>query len=178
MKKSKKYLSIFLSLIFMLQIISFPSAYGMASNGTYENNDNPKSYEAMLNAIVSSDDTYPSEYGVWINKSSQKYFLSIIENLSDQNYTVDKNGYLVQEKVNKDTFNTYDEKLKELINGKKTVIVSISETYDAYNEALDESYSIMLEDDEFIVLFEKDSKCSITILNYYHYAEHKDKFVF
>lgn len=26
--------------------------YGMASNGTYENNDNPKSYEAMLNAIV------------------------------------------------------------------------------------------------------------------------------
>jgi len=178
MKKSKKYLSIFLSLIFMLQIISFPSAYGMASNGTYENNDNPKSYEAMLNAIVSSDDTYPSEYGVWINKSSQKYFLSIIENLSDQNYTVDKNGYLVQEKVNKDTFNTYDEKLKELINGKKTVIVSISETYDAYNEALDESYSIMLEDDEFTVLFEKDSKCSITILNYYHYAEHKDKFVF
>ena len=178
MKKSKKYLSIFLSLIFMLQIISFPSAYGMASNGTYENNDNPKSYEAMLNAIVSSDDTYPSEYGVWINKSSQKYFLSIIENLSDQNYTVDKNGYLVQEKVNKDTFNTYDEKLKELINGKKTVIVSISETYDAYNEALDESYSIMLENDEFTVLFEKDSKCSITILNYYHYAEHKDKFVF
>lgn len=178
MKKFKKYLSIFLSLIFMLQIISFPSAYGMASNGTYENNDNPKSYEAMLNAIVSSDDTYPSEYGVWINKSSQKYFLSIIENLSDQNYTVDKNGYLVQEKVNKDTFNTYDEKLKELINGKKTVIVSISETYDAYNETLDESYSIMLEDDEFTVLFEKDSKCSITILNYYHYAEHKDKFVF
>lgn len=42
MKKSKKYLSIFLSLIFMLQIISFPSAYGMASNGIYENNDNPK----------------------------------------------------------------------------------------------------------------------------------------
>ena len=36
----------------------------------------------------------------------------------------------------------------------------------------------MLENDEFTVLFEKDSKCSITILNYYHYAEHKDKFVF
>lgn len=33
----------------------------------------------------------------------------------------------------------------------------------------------MLEDDEFTVLFEKDSKCSITILNYYHYAEYKDK---
>ena len=77
-----------------------------------------------------------------------------------------------------DTFNTYDEKLKELINGKKTIIVSISETYDAYNDALNESYSIMLEDDEFTVLFEKDNKFSITILNYYHYAEHKDKFVF
>ena len=36
----------------------------------------------------------------------------------------------------------------------------------------------MLEDDEFTVLFGKDSKCSITILNYYHYAEYKDKFVY
>lgn len=39
----------------------------MASNDTDENNDNPKSYEAMLNAIVTSDDTYPSEYGVLLS---------------------------------------------------------------------------------------------------------------
>lgn len=178
MKKFKNLLSLFLSLVLMLQIVTIPSAYGIASDTTTTDSDNEKSYETMLDAIVSKNDTYPTENGVWINATSQEYFLSIISNLSDQNYTVDENGYLVQEKVNKDTFNTYDEKLKELINGKKTIIVSISETYDAYNEALEESYSIMLEDDEFTVLFEKDSKCSITILNYYHYAEHKDKFVY
>lgn len=178
MKKFKSLLSVFLSLVLMLQVIVVPSAYGIAADTTNADGNNDKSYEAMLDAIVEENDTYPTEYGVWINELSQDYFLSIIGNLSDQNYTVDENGYLVQEKVNKDTFNTYDEKLKELINGKKTIIVSISETYDAYNEALEESYSIMLEDDEFTVLFEKDSKCSITILNYYHYAEHKDKFVY
>lgn len=178
MKKFKSLFSVFLSLVLMLQVIVVPSAYGIAADTTNADGNNDKSYEAMLDAIVGENDTYPTEYGVWINELSQDYFLSIIGNLSDQNYTVDENGYLVQEKVNKDTFNTYDEKLKELINGKKTIIVSISETYDAYNEALEESYSIMLEDDEFTVLFEKDSKCSITILNYYHYAEHKDKFVY
>ena len=178
MKKFKSLLSVFLSLVLMLQVIVVPSAYGIASDTADIDDNNDKSYEAMLDAIVEENDTYPTEYGVWINELSQEYFLSIIGNLSDQNYTVDENGYLVQEKVNKDTFNTYDEKLKELINEKKTIIVSISETYDAYNEALNESYSIMLEDDEFTVLFEKDSKCSITILNYYHYAEHKDKFIY
>ncbi len=178
MKKFKSLLSIFLSLVLMLQVIVAPSAYGIAADTTNAEDNNDKSYEAMLDAIVSENDTYPTENGIWINELSKEYFLSIIGNLSDQTYTVDENGYLVQEKVNKDTFNTYDEKLKELINGKKTIIVSISETYDAYNEAVDESYSIMLEDDEFTVLFEKDSKCSITVLNYYHYAEHKDKFVY
>ncbi len=178
MKKFKSLLSVFLSLVFMLQVIIVPSAYGIAADTTNADGNNDKSYKAMLDAIVGENDTYPTEYGVWINKLSQDYFLSIIGNLSDQNYIVDENGYLVQEKVNMDTFNTYDEKLKELINGKKTIIVSISETYDAYNDALNESYSIMLEDDEFTVLFEKDNKFSITILNYYHYAEHKDKFVF
>ena len=36
MKKSKKYLSIFLSLIFMLQIISFPSALLMCDKEVVE----------------------------------------------------------------------------------------------------------------------------------------------
>lgn len=167
-----------MSFVLLVQIIALPSAYGIASDTTTTDSDNEKSYEAMLNAIVDENDMYPNEDGIWINEFSQEYFLSILTNLSDQIYTINQDGYLTQNVVNKDTFNTYDEKLKELINGKKTIIVSISETYDAYNEALEESYSIMLEDDEFTVLFEKDSKCSITILNYYHYAEHKDKFVY
>lgn len=177
MKKFKNLLSIFMSFVLLVQIIAVPSAYGTASDTTTDS-DNEKSYEAMLNAIVDENDMYPSEDGIWINEISQEYFLSIITNLSDQSYTVNQDGYLTQDVVNEDTFNTYDEKLKELIDGNKTIIISISETYDAYNEESDESYSIMLEDDEFTLLFEKDNDCSITVLNYYHYAEHKDKFVY
>lgn len=178
MKKFKNLLSIFMSVVLLVQIIAVPSAYGIASDTTATDGDNEKSYEAMLNAIVGENDVYPSEDGIWINEISQEYFLSIITNLSDQSYMVNQDGYLTQNVVNEDTFNTYDEKLKELIEGNKTIIVSISGTYDVYNEELDDSYSIMLEDDEFTLLFEKDNDCSITVLNYYHYAEHKDKFVY
>ncbi|MGN0524093.1 MAG: SH3 domain-containing protein [Eubacterium sp.] len=178
MKKFKNLLSIFMSFVLLVQIIALPSAYGIASDTTTTDSDNEKSYESMLNAIVGENDMYPNEDGIWINEFSQEYFLSILTNLSDQSYTVNQDGYLTQNVVNEDTFNTYDEKLKELIDGNKTIIVSISETYDAYNEELDESYSIMLEDDEFTLLFEKDNDCSITVLNYYHYAEHQDKFVY
>lgn len=173
-KKFNKILSLFLSLVLLIQVVALPSTYGMASEKQTDSNSE-KSYESMLNSIVQEKDKYPTKNGIWINEVSKGYFLSIINNLSDQKYTVDENGYLVQEKINSDTFNTYDKKLKELIEGHKTIIVSVSDSYDAYNETLDETYSIMLEDDEFAVLFEKDSKCSITILNYYHYAEHKDK---
>lgn len=103
---------------------------------------------------------------------------TMVTNLSDQEYTVDQNGYLKQKTVNAETFNTYDEKLKELVEGNKTIIVALSSTYNAYNEAFEEVYSISIEDGEFALLFEKDDSCSVVMLNYAHYAEHKDQFVY
>lgn len=77
MKMFKSLLSIFLSLVLMLQIIVLPSTYGIAADTTNADGNNDKSYEAMLDSIVSENDTYPTEYGVWINELSQECFLSI-----------------------------------------------------------------------------------------------------
>lgn len=177
MKKTKNLLILMLSLILVFQMVALPSMNSIASNINVDDSEE-KSYKVMMESIVGKEDIYPNSKGIWINKNSQQYFLSILDTISDQNYSVDNAGYLVQEKVNEKTFNTYDEKLEELIDGGETIIVSISETYNAYNDVLNESYSIMLEDNEFTLLFEKDDEFSITILNYYHYAKHKDKFIY
>lgn len=79
--------------------------------------------------------------------------------------------------TNNDTFNTYDEKLYELINGNKIIMISIDDCYTAYNNVLEETYSVFLEDGEFTVLFNIDNNRCATILNYYHYAEHRDKLI-
>ena len=184
MKKAtlfKQILCFVLSCLFVLQL-GVPSAF---ANTTQNGNESvtsviseDKNYEALIDGILEKNDTYPNENGLWINTSSRGYFLKMVTNLSDQEYTINEDGYLVQETVNYETFNTYDEKLKELIEGSKTIIVALSSTYNAYNEAFDEVYSISIEDGEFALLFEKDDSCSIVVLNYAHYAEHKDQFVY
>lgn len=181
----KSVISFVLSCLFIMQI-GIPSA--LANTAQYDDNaqdvsvtsntSDDKNYEALIDGILKGIDAYPQESGVWINTSSREYFLQMVTNLSDQEYTVDQNGYLKQKTVNAETFNTYDEKLKELVEGNKTIIVALSSTYNAYNEAFDEVYSISIEDGEFALLFEKDDNCSIVVLNYAHYAEHKDQFVY
>lgn len=181
----KSVISFVLSCLFVMQL-GIPSA--LANTAQYDDNaqdvsvtsntSDDKNYEALIDGILKGIDTYPQESGVWINTSSREYFLQMVTNLSDQEYTVDQNGYLKQKIVNAETFNTYDEKLKELVEGNKTIIVALSSTYNAYNEAFDEVYSISIEDGEFALLFEKDDNCSIVVLNYAHYAEHKDQFVY
>lgn len=181
----KSVISFVLSCLFIMQI-GIPSA--LANTAQYDDNaqdvsvtsntSDDKNYEALIDGILKGIDAYPQESGVWINTSSREYFLQMVTNLSDQEYTVDQNGYLKQKTVNAETFNTYDEKLKELVEGNKTIIVALSSTYNAYNEAFDEVYSVSIEDGEFALLFEKDDNCSIVVLNYAHYAEHKDQFVY
>ncbi|MCD7872617.1 MAG: hypothetical protein LUG21_04840 [Clostridiales bacterium] len=50
MKKFKSVLSVFLSLVLMLQVIVVPSVYGIAADTTNTDGNN-KSYEAMLNSL-------------------------------------------------------------------------------------------------------------------------------
>lgn len=184
MKKAtlfKQVLCFVLSCLFVLQL-GIPSAF---ANTTQNGNERvtsviseDKNYEALMDGILEKNEIYPDENGLWINTSSRGFFLKMVTNLSDQEYTVNDDGYLVQETVNYKTFNTYDEKLKELIDGNKTIIVAMSLTYNAYNEAFEEVYTISIEDGEFALLFEKDDDCNIVVLNYAHYAEHKDHYVY
>ena len=200
----KSVISFVLSCLFVMQL-GIPNA--LANTAQYDDNaqdtsvtsntSDDKNYEALIDGILKGIDAYPQESGVWINTPSREHFLQMVTNLSDQEYTVDQNGYLKQKTVNAETFNTYDEKLKELVEGSKTIIVALSSTYNAYNdegsktiivalsstynaynEAFDEVYSISIEDGEFALLFEKDDSCSVVMLNYAHYAEHKDQFVY
>ena len=147
MKKAtlfKQILCFVLSCLFVLQL-GVPSAF---ANTTQNGNESvtsviseDKNYEALIDGILEKNDTYPNENGLWVNTSSRGYFLKMVTNLSDQEYTINEDGYLVQETVNYETFNTYDEKLKELIEGSKTIIVALSSTYNAYNEALNSATS-------------------------------------
>ena len=167
-KMSEKIISFILSLLIVLQI------GGMAAFA--ENSadyDSSKNNETLIKYAVGND--IPTDGGIWINSKSQEYFLSVFNNISEQNYSVDENGYLVQETDDKSTVNDYDKKLRKLINSRKTIAVDISDVYYAYNDTFCEDYSVMLEDSDFALLFETDSKLSVAVLNFYHYAEHRNE---
>lgn len=170
-KMSKKIISFILSLVIVFQIGGM--AVFAENSVDYES---LKSYEMLVKHAVGAD--VPTDGGIWINHESQAYFLSVLNNISEQHYSVDEKGYLVQETADKSTVNDYDKKLRRLINGRKTIAVDVSDVYYAYNDTRGEEYSVMLEDSDFALLFEKDSKFSVTVLNYYHYAEHRDEYFY
>lgn len=95
----------------------------------------------------------------------------MLNSVANQNYFIDENGYLAFNKT-ADSNNSYDKKISKLINGNKTVVVSISDTYGAYNSVKEEAYSVMLEDDESALIFHLNGKTDVVVLNYYHYALH------
>ena len=145
-KMSEKIISFILSLLIVFQI------GGMAAFA--ENSadyDSSKNNETLIKYAVGND--IPTDGGIWINSKSQEYFLSVFNNISEQNYSVDENGYLVQETDDKSTVNDYDKKLRKLINGRKTIAVDISDVYYAYNDTFCEDYSVMLEDSDYDLLF-------------------------
>ena len=111
-KMSEKIISFILSLLIVFQI------GGMAAFA--ENSadyDSSKNNETLIKYAVGND--IPTDGGIWINSKSQEYFLSVFNNISEQNYSVDENGYLVQEIDDKSTVNDYDKKLLSFL--KQTV---------------------------------------------------------
>ena len=170
MKNLKKIMSLALSLIMIFQI---GGIYAFADNTADYDFSAQKNFETLIKYAIEND--IPTDGGIWVNDKSQAYFLSVLDHISEQFYSVDKNGYLEQKTVDKNTVNDYDKKLSGLINGGKTIAVDISDDYYAYNEVLGEEYSVMLEDSDFALLFETDS-IDVAVLNYYHYAEHRDEY--
>ena len=66
----------------------------------------------------------PNKSGIWITEDSREKALNIIKQIAKASYKID-NGYLIQEDIN--NTNEIDEKLKQLINGKKIYAIDIAE---------------------------------------------------
>ncbi len=163
----KKILALLIVCVLAFQ--SFPLS---AFAGEVKSNDSETqlSNNVLLNSAVENG-IVPTEKGVWINNDSKKIFVDLLNSVANQNYFIDENGYLSFSKTS-DSDNSYDKKIGKLINGKKTVVVSISDTYGAYNSVKEEAYSVMLEDDESALIFHPNGKTDVVVLNYYHYALH------
>ena len=163
----KKVLALLIVCVLALQ--SFPLS-AFAGEITSNDSETQLSNNALLNSAVENG-VVPKGKGVWINNDSRKIFVDLLNSVANQNYFIDENGYLAFNKT-ADSNNSYDKKISKLINGNKTVVVSISDTYGAYNSVKEEAYSVMLEDDESALIFHLNGKTDVVVLNYYHYALH------
>ena len=66
----------------------------------------------------------PNHSGIWITEKSREKFLEILKQITEGQYNIDKEGYLVQE--SQGNFNDIDEKIKEVINGKRLNAIDIN----------------------------------------------------
>ena len=66
----------------------------------------------------------PNKSGIWITKKSREKFLNFLKQLTNSNYVIDKDGYLVQEQY--DNSNEIDVKIKQIIDKKKLFVIDIN----------------------------------------------------
>lgn len=136
------------------------------------NNDNT----IELSEIPSLLSKKPSQTGIYVEKNSRNYFLNLINKLTNKNYIINEEGYLNEdtenlkdEKKANENYIIYTNKIDELINSKKTIIISISDKYWELNKNSNEILPITLEDDEYSLLFKdndnEENLNDIVILN-------------
>lgn len=66
----------------------------------------------------------PNKSGIWIEENSRKEFVEILQKYTNCSYTIDEDGYLVQEQ--KDTSNEIDNNIKKAISNKKNYSICIN----------------------------------------------------
>lgn len=66
----------------------------------------------------------PNKSGIWIEKNSRKEFVEILQKYTYCSYTIDEDGYLVQEQ--NDTSNEIDNNIKKAISNKKNYSICIN----------------------------------------------------
>ena len=65
----------------------------------------------------------PDKKGIWITEDSREKVLVVLKEITNSNYAIDNNGYLVQE--DKKNTNEIDKKLEQIIKGKKLYAIDI-----------------------------------------------------
>lgn len=74
-----------------------------------------------LNELLSKA---PTHTGFWIEENSREKFLNIIKNITNANYKIDENGYLIQ--TENWRMNKYDKKIQKMLSEEKLCVFDIS----------------------------------------------------
>ena len=73
------------------------------------------------------EENYPKKNGIWIENNSRDKILQILNRNLNNEYEINKNGYLDIKK--EDNLTDIDKELKKMIGAKKKYIITISEVY-------------------------------------------------
>lgn len=161
-------------------------------------NLNEENFKIMLSGILNnSEDNFNidivyntnidllEQEGIWIQEEARNYFIVLINALSNKNYKINNDGFLVEDtetlksEIEKtDELNFYTEKIDELIDSKKLIVITISDKYKQLNEIDNEIIDIKIEDDEYTLLFKENEEDinsnDIIILNSNIYNENNN----
>lgn len=117
--------------------------------------------------------------GIWISEDSREYVVNLINELTNKIYKCNNEGFLQEDTENtKENIRTgnyiyYTQKIDELINSEKLIVISIEETYKQLNEIDNDIIDISLEED-YALLFreneEEEESNDIIILNNNKYS--------
>ena len=113
--------------------------------------------------------------GLWIEEESRDYLIALFNSVSNKNYIINSNGFLVVDENNikneeevEEKRNFYTTKFDEMINSEKCIIVSIEETYKNLNTYDNEILDMIIENDEYALLF-TDDNFEVIVLNQINY---------
>lgn len=122
--------------------------------------------------------------GIWISEESREYVVNLINELTNKIYKCDTDGFLeedkekTKEKIQEGNYVYYTQKVDELLQSEKLIVISIENTYKQLNTIDNDIIDITLEDDDYVLQFkenEKDDKSNeIIILNNKKYNEEKN----
>lgn len=71
------------------------------------------------------NENYPTKNGIWVSINSRSKFLELLNENAKSKYYIDEEGYLSLQNANET--NNYDDKIKEITNSNKKIIVDINE---------------------------------------------------
>lgn len=130
-------------------------------------NDINIEYSSVDEIIESSE--IADNKGVWVSNDDRDYVLNFINKISNNIYKYNEYGFLIKdgEKLGNDIrecYSYYTEKIEEVINSNKLIIISIDSQYKVLNGSEDGLIDIFIEENDFSLLFKDEEETKEIIL--------------